>query len=415
MRLWVLLAVLALVAASCSWSAEPLREAEPQTPVERETESADSIDITAPEATRSAGSTDECGHGVEFPPARTDVRIDGNRIAAGALDLGAAPQTTIALPGEAEWVVPDPAVPNGWYVSLVDGRAVRVDGSGNVVDNGAALAGPPELAVDGTAISPFANHDLFTDPLPDGRVVSAGDVAVVLAGPTGLYGHGVLGDSIEASAIEFVDLCTEERGRIEIAPPDVIEGVAPMLADVDGDSELEIVVTLANGSAGARLAVYEFNGTLLAESEPIGTGNRWRNQLAAAPFGPDGQIEVVDVRTPHIGGTVQAFALDYTGDTPMLERVAASSSDFTSHVIGSGNLDMALAIDTNLDSRLDVLLPTSDRGALVALTRTNESDGWMPVAEVALDGVLTSNLATQTVDGRTTVAAATSDVLVVVG
>ncbi len=412
-----LLLAVAIIATACS-SPEPLIEAEPETPVEQETESADIVDFTAPEVPESTEATepdDACRSDVLFPAARTDVRIDGNRVAAGGLDFGASPQARVALPGEAEWVVPDPAEPNGWYVSLIDGTAVRVDGSGVVSNAGDAPVGPPELAADGTVISAFANHGLFTDPLPDGRVVSAGDVAVVLAGPTGLYGHGVLGDSIEASAIEFVDLCTGERGRIEIAPPDVIEGVAPMLADVDGDSELEIVVTLANGSVGARLAVYEFNGMRLAESEPIGTGNRWRNQLAAGPFGPDGQIEVVDVRTPHIGGTVQAFALDFTGDVPTLERVAASDNEYTSHVIRSGNLDMALAIDANLDGRLDALVPTSDRGALVALTRTTEADGWAAVAEVALDSVLTSNLATQTVDGRTTVAAASSNVLLVVG
>ncbi len=415
MRYRLLLLTLALVSASCSSSAEPALDAGPETPSELEVESADIVDFTAPEVVEPTEPRSECGDDVLFPPARTDVRVDGNRIAEGALDLGTAPQTSIALPGEAEWVVPDPVEPNGWYVSLFDGGAVRVDGAGVVTAAGAAPAGPPELDVDGTVMSPFANHGLFSDPLPDGRVVSADDVAVVLAGPTGLYGHGVLGDSLEASAIEFVDLCTDERGRIEIAPPDVIEGVAPMLADVDGDSELEIVVTLANSSVGARLAVYEFNGELLAESAPIGTGNRWRNQLAVAPFGPGGRIELIDVRTPHIGGTVQAFALDFTGDMPMLERVAASGNDYTSHVIRSGNLDMALAIDANIDGRLDVLVPTADRGALVALTRTSEADGWTSVGEVPLDGVLTSNLASQTVQGRTTVAAASSDVLLVLG
>ena len=246
-------------------------------------------------------------------------------------------------------------------------------------------------------------------------MVRSGDFAVALAGPTDRYSHGVLGDAIEASAIVFVNLCTNERGRIEIDPPDVIEGVAPLLADVDGDSELEILVTLSNDSDGARLAVYEFSGTLLAESAPIGRPNRWRNQLAVGPIGPGGETEVIDVRTPHIGGTVQAFRLVFGDDPVRLERVAASDDRYTSHVIGSGNLDMGLAVDTNADGRLDVLVPRSDRETLVALTRTPDAQGWETVADVSLNGQLTSNLASQTVEGRTTLAAGVGDVLFLVG
>jgi hypothetical protein len=366
------------------------------------------VEVDPPELTETEPT---CEAASSFPATRTDVRRDGNRIAAGAMNLASASAVDIELPGEALWVVPDPATSGGWYVSLDDGRAVRVDAAGAVSDAGAAPAGPPELSESGEALSPYVNQALFEDPLEDSRVVQAGDFAAALANPTDRYGHGVLGDAIEAAAIEWINLCSNERGRIDIPAPDVIEGISPMLADVDGDSELEVLATVSNGDEGARLVSWEFDGTPLAESAPIGRGNRWRNQLAVGPFGPEGQIEVIDVRTPHIGGTLQAFRVTGGNDGVILERVAASDDRYTTHVIGSRNLDMGLALDANADGRLDVVVATSDRRALVALTRTNESQGWTSVAALELPALLTSNLATQTTDDGTALAAAAGTTL----
>lgn len=430
-RLWAVV-LLSLVAASCSSTIEPSATAESTTTavpvvegaseaqsgddgaVAEEAPNPDELEFTGP--IEGDEGTAECVSDETFPPARTDVNVDGNRLASGALNLANAPQLAAALPGEAEWIVPDPSQPGGWYVSLTNGQAVRVSPVGNVEDAGAAPAGPPELSSDGVALSPFAKHGLFNDPLPDSRVVMANNIAVALSGPTDRYAHAVLGDALEASAIEFIDLCSNESGRIDIAAPDVIEGVAPLLADVDGDTELEILVTVSNSVGGARLVVYEFSGTVLAESEPIGRGNRWRNQLAVGAFGPAGEVEIIDVRTPHIGGTVQSFALTFGDEAgPTLERVAASDDRFTSHVIRTGNLDMGLAIDGDLDGRLDVVIPTAERDALVALTRTNNADGWTEIAELPLDGTLTTNLASQTDRGRTTLAVGTGSRVIVWG
>lgn len=113
---------------------------------------------------------------------------------------------------------------------------------------------------------------------------------------------------------------------------------------------------------------------------------------------------------------MQAFALTFGNDDgPVLERVAASRDRYTSHVIGTGNLDMGLALDANADGRLDVVVPTADRLALTALTRTNDSQGWEPVTELGLDGLLTTNLASQVVDGRTTLAVGAGDVAIIWG
>ena len=215
----------------------------------------------------------------------------------------------------------------------------------------------------------------------------------MLASPTDRYAHNVLGDAIEAAAVEWVDVCDDTSGRIAVPDVDVIEGIAPMLADIDGDDEIEVLVTLSNSSGGARLAAYELDGSLLAESAPIGQGNRWRNQLAVAPFGPEGQLEILDVQTPHIGGILQAFQLVEGDGGASLERVAASAGAFTSHPIRTRNLDMGIAVDVNVDGAVDALVSAFERDRLIGMTRSNEPGGWTVVGEVPLPGTLTSNVA----------------------
>ena len=274
-----------------------------------------------------------------------------------------------------------------------------------------ALFAPPVVTDDATVVSPLREHELFEDPLLDGRVVRSGSILAVLATPTDRYAHGVLGDAIEAAAIEWVDVCDDTSGRIDIADPDVIEGVAPILADIDDDGDVEILVTISNSSGGARLSAYKLDGSLLAESAPIGRGNRWRNQLAVGPFGPAGETEVLDVQTPHIGGILQAFQLQDGDGGLILERVAASDGAFTSHPLGSRNLDMGVAIDANLDGAPDALVATFSRDRLVALTRTSGGQGWQEVAAVALPGQLTSNIAVTRDDGQASIAAGAGNVL----
>ena len=173
-----------------------------------------------------------------------------------------------------------------------------------------------------------------------------------------------------------------------------------MLADIDSDGQIEILVTLSNSDTGARLAAFELDGTSAGESEPIGQGNRWRNQLAAGAFGPNGEVEIVDVRTPHIGGIVQSFQQVQSEETgPSLVQVAASDPRYTSHVIRARNLSMGIAIDADRDDFPDVVVATADRGAIVAMTRTSDLDaelqGWDIIGERSLQSALTSNIATQ--------------------
>ena len=347
------------------------------TPTPRVDETHDAEPTPAPTA---------CGASAYGP--RVDVQPTGNRLSDASVDLVASEPTVVTLPGRPAWVL---ATDDGWHVTFDDGSAVTVT-NGNV---GPAdpIDGTPTTGDNGDIRNFAAHRFLFRDPLPDARVVLGGsndllDRAFALAGPTRRYRHNVLGDDIEAAGIEIVDLCTAERlPTIELAEPDVIEGLSPMLGDIDGDGIHEILATVSNAESGARLVAWRLDGTLLAESPPIGRGNRWRNQMAIAPVGPNGEIEVIDVRTPHIGGTVEYFRLQ-DGE---LVRVAASAPNYTSHEIGSRNLDLAVVFDATGDGQLNVIVPSKDRQQLAVLVRTD--GGVDEVARRELPGRLLTNIA----------------------
>ncbi len=387
-----------LLAAACSdRDADATNDAAPAVGIDTTAEEVQADPVERPDGATARASA---------PPTRwrTDVQDSGNRWAQGTVDLTAAP-IEVALPGTPLWVVA--FGPDSWHVELADGTAVTVHESGSVEVAPSVSPDPPEVRPrdDGDGfevVSALRLRDLFVDPLPDTRVVYSGPTLVALAEPTDRYRHGVLGDRIEAGAIEIVDTDTGSTRRITIEAPAVVEGISPMLADLDGDGEMEIVVTTAQGEDGARLEAWSLDGEFVAASLPIGRGNRWRNQLGAAPLGPNGEIELVDVQTPHIGGIVQFFRLE--GD--QLVRQAQLSS-FTTHEIGSRNLDQGVLVDSTGDGRPEVLVLSTSARDLVAIERT--ADGADVVAEVPLDSSVRTNLALRPSAETTALAVGTSD------
>jgi hypothetical protein len=121
----------------------------------------------------------------------------------------------------------------------------------------------------------------------------------------------------------------------------------------------------------------------------IGRAYRWRHQLAVAPFGPDGDLELAAVLTPHIGGVVEYYRL--AGDS--LE-IVATVTGYSSHAIGSRNLDMALASDLDGDGRVELLVPRQARTELGAIRRTLE--GAEVAWEVPVGGRVSTNVAAVT-------------------
>ena len=80
-------------------------------------------------------------------------------------------------------------------------------------------------------------------------------------------------------------------------------------------------------------------------------------------------------------------------------------SGFTSHVVGTRNLDMALAGDFDGDGSLEVLLPNQERTHLAAIGRN--ARGAQRLWQVDLGGQMATNLtAAVLADGKMLVGAA---------
>lgn len=391
------------------------------------------IEVTSPVGGPET-STPVAGSQVAF--GYTHQRPDGNRLADGR---GAMPEVSpvdLSLPGEPHWVV---AAAQGqasvWTVILADGRVHAYRLQERMLEEMAitptVLAGaPPLLRVSGEDISlvmpPAANRApthpvilpengglayldingrllisvlgngtriLFEGALPDARLLQddAGRL-LFLSNPTDRYAHGVLGDEIEAGGITLLEPLVEDGPATTIAidPPSVVEGIAPIWADLSGDGQREIVVTVSNNRDGARIVVFDESGNQVARGPAVGQGSRWRHQIAVAPFGPQGSVELVDVLTPHIGGVVEFYRLD--GDEL---SIVAEVPGYTSHIIGTRNLDMAVAGDFDGDGRPELLLPNQARTELGAIQRSEEGatvDWSVPVGARAVTNLASATL-----------------------
>jgi len=239
------------------------------------------------------------------------------------------------------------------------------------------------------------SFSLPVNALPDARLlVDEMGRLLLLSDPTAGYPHAVLGDELEASSITLVETDPVPRvvNTIRISSPYVIEGIAPIWADLNGDGQREIIVTRTSLDDGAQIVVFAEDGTTLATGPAIGRGFRWRHQLAIAPFGPNGELELVDVLTPHIGGIVEFYR--WEGDDLM---IVANTGGYTSHMIGTRNLDMAAAGDFDGSGRSTLLLPNQARSELGGIQHTTEGAtvAWM----LPVEGTVVTNVAATSLDG----------------
>ena len=380
----------------------------------------------------------------------THARSDGNRLVGGMGSLPGVEAIRLELLGRPVWVV---GVPSGqgsaWAVVMDDGRVqglrVTADGAEPASITPARLdPGKPPLLLENdgvlrliTAVDPDAamlTHPVLLpakggigfldtggdirfkggiaagrialDAVPDARIISRdGSRLLVLTAATTRYPHGAVGDDLEASTISIIAARPNPviEGIIELPGEAVIEGLAPIWTDINDDGDPEILVTLSDKNSGARLVIYSEQGVLVAQSEAIGSGFRWRHQIAVGPFGPDGETEIVSVRTPHIGGIVEFFRWE----GGQLELVAELPG-YSSHINGSRNLDMALAGDFDGDGRVELLVPnrTFTRLGAVRRNQTGAEEAW----SLPLDSRLTTNLAAvENADGSMTLALGVED------
>lgn len=201
--------------------------------------------------------------------------------------------------------------------------------------------------------------------LPDGRpaIASKGDIrAVWLTRPTARYGHGILGDVIEAGGLT-VKLANGDFTAYSLPQNSVFEDIAPRLADLDGDGHNEIVVIRAYLDRGAALSVFGLNsGKLdrLAETPAIGTPNRWLNPSILSDLDGSGHLTIGLVRTPHIGGQLQLWRYEKGA-----LRSVGQKNGFSNHTIGSRVLGLS-AILKKKDNRI-ITLPDARQSSLLFL------------------------------------------------
>ena len=244
--------------------------------------------------------------------------------------------------------------------------------------------------------APAAPASAPAGALPDGRigVAMTGDIRQAWYGrPTTRYGHGVLGDAIEAGSLVAV---TASGRQLEIVLPveHVFEDITPRIADLDGDGRNEIITIRSSESGGAAVAIFGLVDDELAlhgAGSENGQANRWLNIAGFLPR-DDGGLTLYGVRTPHIGGRL--FSLDLR-DGVLRERNDIIT-DVSNHIIGSRELGMSAVGE--FDGRIELVLPSQDRRRL-RFPLSGRADivlpGSIDKAIVVVDG----RLVTATVDG----------------
>lgn len=214
---------------------------------------------------------------------------------------------------------------------------------------------------------PIPGNTLPGDALPD-TLIGRGKNDIVqawLAQPTRRYPHGVLGDTIEATAVR---VRTRDGSILSYVLPEdsVFEDLVPRVHDINRDGLDEIILVRSRQQSGASLmllGIREGRLVPLAESEPMGSRNQWLNPVGVADVDGDGQLELLVVISPHENGTLIEYKFDGLSIVPGHRIVGVSN-----HVAGTRALGMSALMDANGDGIADVLLPSADRRSLRAIT-----------------------------------------------
>ncbi len=320
----------------------------------------------------------DAGGGVHVASS-ADEPVELERV--GSLPAGQPPVLVTAVDGWRLVPPPDDLAAATHPVHLADGTRAYVARDGSVV---------------------VGDVRLDLDALPDARPVTDGDVLLVLVGATDRYGHGVLGDAIEASALAVIRVGPDgpEVDEIPVASEDVIEGIAPVLADADGDGDRDAILTVSSAADGARIEIVDLaSGDRLAGA-PIGTGARWRHVIGVMPVAGD-KPEIVEVVTPHLARVATWNRVQ----GQQLRARAEVGGELTTHVLGSRNLDQGALVDVDGDGMAELL--GFDGDSLVALKRRgNRADVHI---RLDLGSPLATNLSATAVDGQTRLAFGTED------
>jgi len=217
------------------------------------------------------------------------------------------------------------------------------------------------------------------EPLPEREIIRSLDnrVYAQYAMPTEKYGHGILGDKIEAE--QLVVVVDSVFYEFTLPGEFVFEDISPRLYDVDGDTELEFITIRTNVSQGAGIAIYKIIDEHLVEYAylpEIGTAYRWLNIVAINDLDNDGIVELVWIQTPHIGGILKAAKIE-AGTLKVLDEKA----QYSNHAIGERNL--CLSILTVQVNQKVFYVPNQSRDKIVGFTfMNNELEVFKEITQV---------------------------------
>ena len=215
-------------------------------------------------------------------------------------------------------------------------------------------------------------------------------LAAWLALPTKRYDHGVLGDVIEAGALE-IEKSDGRRGTITLGKDAVFEDLWPRIATLDGRDQIVIVKSyLARGSA---LAIIDPDTMrIAAETPPIGHPHAWLNPAGIADFNGDGITDIALARQPHVVGRLELWSFK-DGRLSKTAEVA----DVANHFIGSRALGMSVVADIDGDGHPDLVVPSLDRQSLRIIAF---APAIHDIARIALPARIATNIAGILIDGR---------------
>lgn len=218
-------------------------------------------------------------------------------------------------------------------------------------------------------------------PLPEQAISVNLDRTVYAqyARPTEKYGHGILGDKIEAE--QLVVVVDSVFYVHSLQSEYVFEDIRPRLYDVDGDNQLEFITIRTQVSKGAGIVMYKIIDEELVEYahvEEIGARNRWLNIVAIEDLDDDGSIEIAWIQTPHIGGILKVAKVNAG-----LLTVLSEKSEYSNHAIGERNL--CLSVLTEESNGKVIYIPNQNRVRVAGFTFENNELKMKEEIDLAVD------------------------------
>ena len=147
----------------------------------------------------------------------------------------------------------------------------------------------------------------------------------------------------------------------------MFEDREPRLVKLGAGEAAQILAIVSQRHSGSRLVLIKLDNDALsmaAQSQAIGTANRWLNPVGVADLESDGQAEIAAVITPHIGGNLKVYKVQGAD----LVEIAALAG-FSNHIYHSE--DLALSTPMAIAGTMHLLVPDMSRRQLRIIALSN--------------------------------------------